>query len=68
MAKKAGLEICSGCIIGMGESDLDRVDIALELRKLHVASDPIYILNPIKGTPLVIRESVHQRLFQKLNR
>ena len=59
MAKKAGLEICSGCIIGMGESDLDRVDIALELRKLQVDSAPINILNPIKGTPLENRETVH---------
>lgn len=52
MAKKAGLEICSGCIIGMGESVEDRVDIALELRKLQVDSSPINVLNPIKGTPL----------------
>lgn len=52
LAKKAGLEICSGCIIGMGESVEDRADIALELRKIKVDSAPINILNPIKGTPL----------------
>ncbi len=57
-AKDAGLEICSGCIIGMGESDEDRVDIALHLRKLKVDSTPINILNPIKGTPLENREIV----------
>ncbi|MDO5352903.1 MAG: biotin synthase BioB [Succinatimonas sp.] len=51
-AKKAGLEVCSGCIIGMGETLEDRIDIALELQKLDVVSCPINILNPIKGTPL----------------
>ena len=59
LAKKAGLEICSGCILGMGESVADRVDIALELRKLQVDSTPINILNPIKGTPLENRPTVH---------
>ncbi len=59
LAKKAGLEICSGCILGMGESVEDRVDIALELRKLQVDSTPINILNPIKGTPLENRHTVH---------
>lgn len=57
-AKRAGLEICSGCIIGMGESIEDRADIALELRKLQVDSAPINILNPIKGTPLEGQEVV----------
>lgn len=59
LAKEAGLEICSGCILGMGESVEDRVDIALELRKLQVDSTPINILNPIKGTPLENRPTVH---------
>lgn len=59
LAKKAGLEICSGGILGMGESVEDRVDIALELRKLQVDSTPINILNPIKGTPLENRPTVH---------
>ncbi len=59
LAKKAGLEICSGCILGMGESVEDRVDIALDLRKLQVDSTPINILNPIKGTPLENRPTVH---------
>ncbi|MBQ9221658.1 biotin synthase BioB [Succinivibrio sp.] len=57
-AKEAGLEICSGCIIGMGESIEDRVDIALYLRKLKVDSTPVNILNPIRGTPLENREIV----------
>lgn len=51
-AKKAGLEICSGGIIGLGESAEDRIDIAFALRDLDVQSVPINILTAIKGTPL----------------
>jgi len=50
-AKKAGLEICSGGIFGLGESMEDRIDMAFDLRELSVKSVPINILNPIKGTP-----------------
>ncbi|MFA5276169.1 MAG: biotin synthase BioB [Candidatus Omnitrophota bacterium] len=49
-AKKCGLEVCSGGIIGMGENMRDRIDMALELKKLDVDSVPINILVPIKGT------------------
>lgn len=51
-AKKAGLEICSGGIMAMGESWDDRLDLAFELKNLGVNSIPINILNPISGTPL----------------
>ena len=44
-AKKAGLEICSGGIIGLGESREDRVDMAIELRNLNVLSIPINFIN-----------------------
>lgn len=50
-AQKAGLTVCSGGIIGMGESMGDRVDLALALRELGICSVPINVLNPIKGTP-----------------
>lgn len=51
-AQKAGLEVCSGGIIGMGESMTDRIKMALALKELDVRSVPINILVPIKGTPL----------------
>jgi biotin synthase len=50
--KKAGIKICSGGIIGMGETREDRCDLAFELRELGANVVPINILNPIKGTPL----------------
>ncbi|EPY6470678.1 biotin synthase BioB [Clostridium sporogenes] len=55
-AKKAGLEICSGGIIGLGETMEDRIDMAFTLRELSVESVPVNILNPIKGTPLENQE------------
>ena len=49
--KKAGLKICSGGIIGMGETGEDRCDLAFTLREIGANVVPINILNPIKGTP-----------------
>lgn len=51
-AREEGLEICSGGIIGMGETMRHRALLALELRKARPVSIPINILCPIEGTPL----------------
>ena len=56
-AKNAGMDLCAGVILGMGETPADRVDAALELRKIGVSSLPVNILNPVEGTPLGDRET-----------
>ncbi len=50
-ARAAGLNVCSGGIMGLGESMEDRIDMAITLRELCVLSIPVNMLNPIKGTP-----------------
>ena len=50
--RAAGLEMCSGGIIGMGEKPSDIVQMAMELRDLGVDSIPVNFLIPVEGTPL----------------
>lgn len=50
--KAAGMSPCSGCIIGMGETDRQIVELALALRELDADSVPVNFLIPVEGTPL----------------
>lgn len=52
LAVEAGLEVCSGGILGMGETWQDRLDMAALLAEYKVGSIPLNFLIPIPGTPL----------------
>lgn len=54
-AQRAGLEVCSGGLFGLGESWVDRIDLALTLRGLGIDSVPVNYLNPVPGTALADR-------------
>lgn len=56
--KAAGIRVCSGGILGMGETREDRVDLALTLRELDVDVAPVNLLNPIAGTPYAGAETL----------
>jgi len=51
-ASSAGLLVCSGCILGLGESWEQRIELAFTLKDLKVKRIPINFLNPIPGTKL----------------
>ncbi len=57
-AKNAGLSVCSGGIMGLGETPEDRIDMALVLRELGIKSVPVNMLNPIPGTPFEQNEKL----------
>jgi biotin synthase len=64
--RDAGLEMCSGGIIGMGERRQDVVELAATLRDLEVQSIPVNFLNPIGGTPLAGRSDLNPRYCLKV--
>ena len=51
-AKRAGLEVCVGGIVGLGESARERAELALAIAGIEPESIPLNFLNPIPGTPL----------------
>ena len=51
-AQEAGLEVCSGALFGLGETEEQRIELAFALRELNVDSIPLNFLNPVTGTPL----------------
>jgi biotin synthase len=64
--REAGLGLCSGGIIGMGEEPADVVRMAMELHDLGVPSIPINFLNPIDGTPLAGLRELNPRYCLKV--
>lgn len=64
--RQAGMELCSGGIVGMGEEDADVVRMAFELRDLAVESIPVNFLNPIDGTPLAGEGRLNPRYCLKV--
>lgn len=52
LAKEAGIKLCSGIIVGMGETPTDRIDAALELRDVGIDVFSLNVLSPVAGTPV----------------
>ena len=52
---RAGMELCCGVLLGMGETDAQRIELIGELAALAPAEVPINFLDPRPGTPLAIR-------------
>ena len=65
-AQAAGLAVCSGGIMGLGETAEDRIDMALTLRELGVLSIPVNMLNPIPGTSFENNERLTPEDMQRI--
>lgn len=66
VARNAGMELCAGLIVGMGEEADDVIDVALALRELEVESIPVNFLNAIDGTPLESSDRLDPRYCLKV--
>ena len=58
LVRDHGMELCCGALIGMGETDAQRVELLTQLQELEPTEVPINFLNPRPGTPLGDREVV----------
>ena len=56
--KRVGMELCCGVLLGMGESDAQRIELIGQLQQLRPEEVPVNFLNPRPGTPLQIRRPV----------
>lgn len=65
-AQAAGLGVCSGGIMGLGETVEDRIDMALTLRELGIRSVPVNMLNPIAGTPLESAKKITEEEMRRI--
>ena len=65
-AQAVGLTVCSGGIMGIGESVEDRIDMAFSLRELGINSIPVNMLNPIPGTPFENNEKLTTKDLQRI--
>ncbi len=65
-AQAAGLSVCSGGIMGLGETVEDRIDMALSLRELGIRSVPVNLLNPIPGTPLENNQKLTEEEMRRI--
>ena len=65
-AQAAGLSVCSGGIMGLGETPEDRIDMAFTLRDLGVKSVPVNMLNPIPGTPFEHNQKLTEKDMRRI--
>ncbi|MDE6498633.1 MAG: biotin synthase BioB [Muribaculaceae bacterium] len=59
-AREIGFEVCSGGIIGMGETARQRAELAVTLRAVCPVSIPVNVLCPIPGTPLADMDPISE--------
>lgn len=65
-AQSVGLSVCSGGIMGLGETVEDRIDMAISLRELGINSVPVNMLNPIPGTPFENNEKLTEEDMRRI--
>ncbi len=65
-AQAAGMTVCSGGIMGLGETVEDRIDMAVTLRNLGIKSVPVNMLNPIAGTPLEHNQKLSEEDLRRI--